>query len=144
MYEAKTKPTKISVESHLLDIADETRRKDCHELCTLMQGLTGCAPRMWGPSIIGFDSYRYTYESGHQGESCLVGFASGKAHISIYLISGYEAPETQALLARLGKHKTGKGCLYIKRLSDVQIPILEELISRSIVQMRKRYPANAN
>lgn len=140
MYEAKTKPTKVSPSTYLAGIENEVRRKDCRTLAALMKRLTGCSPRMWGPSIVGFDRYHYRYATGHEGDCCLVGFSSGKSHISLYLVPGYEAPATRALLARLGPHKAGKGCLYIKRLSDVNLPVLEKLIGWSIAETRRRYP----
>jgi Domain of unknown function (DU1801) len=139
MYEAKTKPTSVSAASYIAAIDDNERRKDCKALVTMMKRITGCPPKMWGPSIVGFDHVHYKYASGHEGDCCLVGFSSGKAHISLYLLSGYEEPATKALLAALGKHKTGKACLYIKRLSEVQLPVLEQLIRRSIVEVRKRH-----
>lgn len=140
MQEAKTKPSDASVAAYLGGIADEARRSDCEELVNLMQRATGCAAQMWGASIVGFDSYHYRYDSGHEGDSCLIGFSSRKGDISLYLIAGYEAAETKALLARLGRHKIGKACLYIKRLSDVQLPVLEQLVARSVAETRRRYP----
>lgn len=95
---------------------------------------------MWGPSIVGFDSYDYKYASGHEGSACVVGFSSGKAQVSVYLTKGYEAAETKALLLQLGSHKIGKACLYIKRLSDVQLPVLEQLIAGSVADTKQRYP----
>lgn len=141
MYEAKTKPTRVSFSSWLAGIADETRRKDCKTLAALMTRVTGHKPKLWGPSIVGFGQYHYRYASGHEGDSCIVGFASGKNHISVYLVPGYEAVATKALLAQLGRHRTGKGCLYIKRLADVQLPILEELVVRSVAETMRRYPS---
>lgn len=140
MYEAKTKPTKARVSSYLAGIADVARRNDCKTIAALMRRVTGSSPRMWGPSIVGFGSYHYRYQSGHEGDYCLVGFSSGKAHITLYLMCGYEAASTKALLAKLGKHRTGKACLYIKRLSDVQLPVLEKLVVRSVADTRRRYP----
>lgn len=140
MYEAKTKPTGVSVASYLAGIEDEARRNDCRKMAAIMKRVTGCAPRMWGPSIVGFGRYHYKYESGHEGDSCVVGFSSGKGHISVYLVPGYESAETRALLAQLGKHRTGKACLYIKRLSDVELPVLEQLVSRSVAETKRRYP----
>ncbi len=141
MYEAKTKPTDASVAAYFAGIEDEKRRKDCEEIAALMQRVTGCAPQMWGPGIVGFDRYHYRYESGHEGDSCVVGFSSRKSEVSVYLLAGYEAPETKDLLARLGKHRIGKACLYIKRLSDVRLDVLEELVVRSVAETRRRYPA---
>ena len=141
MYEAKTKPTAVSVESYLAAIADDVRREDCRALSDLMQRLSGCAPTMWGTSIVGFGQYHYNYASGHEGDSCLIGFSSRKGDISVYLLAGYETDETRALLAQLGRHKIGKACLYLRRLSDVQLPVLEQLIAGSIAETRARYPA---
>jgi hypothetical protein len=143
MYQAKTTATRESATAHIAAITDDVRRADCKQLVTIMKRVTGASPKMWGPSIIGFDSYHYRYDTGHEGESCLVGFASGKQHISIYLMAGYEAAETKALLAKLGKHKLGKACLYIKRLSDVELSVLETLITRSAAEIRRRYPSKA-
>jgi len=141
VYKAKTRPTDVGVASYLAAIEDDTRRKDCKEIASVMERATGCAARMWGTGIVGFDSYHYRYESGHEGDSCIVGFSSRKGDIGIYLIPGYEAPETKALLSQLGKHKTGKACLYIKRLSDIHLPVLEQLVARAVVETKRRYPA---
>ena len=138
MYEAKTKPTGSSVAAYLEAIADEGRRKDCKEIAAIMARVTGCSAEMWGTSIVGFGRYHYRYASGHEGDSCVVGFASRKGDISIYLMGGYEGAE--ALLAQLGKHKIGKACLYIRRLADVQLPVLEQLVARSVAFIRHRYP----
>ena len=138
MAEAKTKPTGLSVTAYLDAIEDEARRQDCKELAALMKRVTGCAPCMWGTSIVGFDSYHYKYESGHEGDSCVVGFSSRKGDISVYLPAGYDGAE--ALLSQLGKHKIGKACLYIKHLSDVQLPVLEQLVARSMAETKRRYP----
>lgn len=140
MYEAKTKPTKVSVASYIAAIEDEARRKDCKTLVALMKEEAGCSPKMWGPSIVGFDQYHYKYESGHEGDSCVVGFSSRKGEISVYLLTGYESPKSKALLAKLGKHRTGKACLYIKRLAEVDVEVLREMIAYSIAETRKRYP----
>lgn len=141
MSDAKTRPTGASVSSYLAAIEDEVRRRDCREIAALMKRVTGCAPRMWGPGIVGFGAYHYTYDSGREGDSCLVGFSSRKGDISVYLVPGFEAADTRALLSRLGRHRAGKGCLYIRRLSDVQLPVLEELVARSVAETRRRYPA---
>jgi hypothetical protein len=139
MYEAKTKPTESSVSAYLDAIEDEGRRKDCKELAKLMTKVTGCKPKMWGTSIVGFDQYHYKYESGHEGDACIVGFSSRKGDLSVYMVAGYEGAEV--LLAELGKHKLGKACLYLKRLSDVQIPVLEKLLARAVAKTKRRYPA---
>ena len=140
MYEAKTKPTAVSVESYLAAIADDARREDCRVLTDMMQRLTGHPPTMWGISIVGFGQYHYKYASGHEGDSCLIGYASRKGDISVYLLAGYETDETRALLAQLGRHKIGKACLYLRRLSDVQVPVLEQLMAHSIAATKARYP----
>jgi hypothetical protein len=137
-YEAKTKATASSVAAYLDAIDDEQRRQDCKTLVALMRKATGCDPVMWGSSIIGFDRYRYTYASGNSGESCVVGFAPRKGDITIYLLAGYEDDATKVRLARLGKHKTGKACLYVKRLADVQIDVLDELVLASVEETRRR------
>lgn len=139
MYDAKTKPTVASVAAYLDAIEDEIRRKDCKELAELMERVSGCAPKMWGASIVGFDQYHYRYDSGHEGDFCIIGFSSRKSEISVYLVSGFD--DSDDLLAQLGKHKVGKACLYIKRLSDIQLPVLERMIERSLAETKRRYPA---
>ena len=138
MAEAKTKPTTRSVASYLDAIDDEARRKDCKALAAMMKRMTGCAPKMWGPSIVGFDQYHYQYASGHEGDMCIVGFSSRKGPISVYMAAGCDIDH--ALLARLGKHKMGKACLYLNRLADVDLAVLEQLLARSAAETRKRYP----
>jgi hypothetical protein len=129
--EQKTKPTSSDVEAFLTAIPDETRRADARQLCTLMAEVTGEPPMLWGSSIVGFGSYDYRYESGHEGTSALAGFAPRKQHLVVYLAGGFE-DRHQKLVADLGPHKTGKGCLYIKRLADVDLNVLRELIDRSV------------
>lgn len=135
MAENKTKPTEASVKSYPSAIADENRRKDSEALTRLMTRATKQKPKMWGPSIVGFGSYHYKYESGREGNSCLTGFSSRKGDITLYL--GADFPKREELLAKLGKHKTGGGCLYVRKLSDVDLKVLEQLIVRSIA-VRKR------
>lgn len=139
MYKAKTKPTSISLASYLATITDESRRKDCQEIAMLMERVTGCKPQMWGTSIVGFDQYHYKYPSGHEGDAVVFGFSSHKGDITIYL-DGFESTETKSLLSQLGRHKTGKVCLYIKHLSDLDMNVLEKLISLSVAQIQLRYP----
>lgn len=127
MYEAKTKPTESSVDAYLDAIAEAGRREDCRQLAALMAKATGCPPKMWGPSIVGFDQYHYRYASGHEGDSCVVGFSSRKGDISVYGLNS--APSLETLLPKLGKHKAGKGCLYLRSLGDVDLKILEKLIA---------------
>jgi len=135
MVENKTKPTDVSVESYFAAIKDESRRKDCEALVKLMTKATKQPPKMWGTSIVGFGSYHYKYESGREGDSCLTGFSSRKDAISIYLTC---LPKHEALLSKLGKHKAGKGCLYIRRFSDVDPKVLEQLVISSVAE-RKRH-----
>lgn len=138
MSEAKTRPTDTPLQSYLDGIADPQRRSDCAQLATVMQRLSGCPPVLWGGSIVGFGSYRYRYDSGREGEFCVVGFSSRRDSISLYLLAGFDG--AAALLQQLGKHKTGKACLYIKRLADVQPTVLEQLIQSSIDETRRRWP----
>jgi hypothetical protein len=138
MAKLKTQQTKQSVEKFLDKVADEGVRDDCHALSALMEKITGSAPKMWGPSIVGFGQYHYKYPSGHEGDSCLTGFSPRKPSISLYVMGGF--PGREALLEKLGKHKGGKGCLYIKRLEDVDWKILESLIRKSVDLLRRQYP----
>ena len=138
MAEAKTKPTKVSVRSYLDGIANEPRRRDCETVAAMMKTVTKCEPRMWGPSIVGFDTYHYKYESGREGDMCVVGFSSRKTDLVVYLVSGFEGAAD--LLENLGSHKLGKSCLYIRRLSDVNLPVLERLVARSVEETKRRYP----
>lgn len=140
VYEAKTKPTTLSVAAFLAAIEDDERRGDCKTLNAMMKRVTGCSGKMWGAGIVGFDTYHYKYASGHEGDSCVVGFSSRKDAISVYLLAGYETVETRKLLAQLGKHKIGKACLYIKRLSDIELPVLEQLVVRSVASIKRQYP----
>ena len=120
-----------SVEEFLAGVPDEQRREDSRRLCTMMQEITGQPPTMWGASIIGFGTYHYRYASGHEGDSALASFAPRRQHLAIYLVGEFES-RYQSVLARLGPHKSGKGCLYIKRLDDVDGDALRELIDRSV------------
>lgn len=138
MAEPKTQPTTQSVAAYLDAIEDDTRRKDCKALHAMMKRITGCAPKMWGAAIVGYDTYRTTYANGKTGDWPIVGFSARKGPISVYLMAGYEGAEP--LLAKLGKHKIGKSCLYIHKLADVQLPVLEQMIERSVAQMRQRHP----
>ena len=132
MGENKTKAAESNVADYLAAIEDEGRRKDCAALCELMAKVTKQPPKMWGTSIVGFGSYHYRYESGREGDSCLVGFSSRKGDISVYGLAG--SPEREQLLAMLGKHKTGKGCLYIRKLSDIDLKVLGQLVASSVAE----------
>lgn len=135
---AKTMPTAASVDDYLQGIADPERQKDCRTLVKLMTKVTGKKPVMWGPGIVGFDSYRYHYDSGREGDSCLLGFASRKTDLTIYVVSGFGGVEP--LLAELGKCKTAKACLYVKRLADIDLGALEKLLRHSAAETRRLHP----
>ncbi len=135
MADNKTKPTKLSVAEFVDGITDETRRADAKALVKLMQSASGEKPKMWGPSIIGFGSHHYRYESGREGDMPLVGFSPRKAATVLY-VAGLS--DSAALLAKLGKHTTGKGCLYIKKLADVDQQVLEALVVKSVGARRAR------
>lgn len=132
MAENKTKQTEASVESYLAAIADPARQSDCRKLAEIMSRATKEPAKMWGTSIVGFGSYHYKYASGHEGDSCIVGFSSRKPEIAIYLVA--EFPGSDDLFARLGKHKRGKACTYVKRLADVDVAVLEKLVSGSAAE----------
>ena len=136
--ENKTKETAASVDAFIAAVADPKQRADAERIRALMEELSGEPAKMWGPSIIGFGSYHYRYDSGREGDMCRIGFSPRKGQTVLYLIDGFEGqPE---LMARLGKHKTGKSCLYLKRLSDVDGDVLEELCRRSLAYMAEKYP----
>jgi hypothetical protein len=137
MAENKTKLTDASVEDYLLARGSEQQRADCRELIALLEKATRKRPKMWGPSIVGFGSYRYTYESGHTGETALAAFAIRGRDLVIYLLPEQEGQK--ALLARLGPHKMGKSCLYFKRLADLDRSVLEQLVAGSAAEVRRRY-----
>src|SRR5450755_4808210 len=136
MAENKTKPTELSVAAFIDTITDPTRRADAKALVKLMQRASGEKPKMWGPSIIGFGSVHYKYDSGREGDMPLVGFSPRKAANVLYGAIGFSGAE--ALLAKLGKHTTGKGCLYIKKLADVEQKVLESLVVKSLAAKRAR------
>ena len=139
MADNKTKPTKLSVAAFMDGLTDRSRRADAKALVKLMQSATDEKPKMWGPSIIGFGSYHYMYDSGREGDMPLIGFSPRKSATVLYNVTGFS--DSQALLAKLGKHTTGKACLYIKRLADVDQRVLEDLLVKSVSAMRARYPS---
>jgi hypothetical protein len=139
MAENKTKPTKLSVAAFIEALTDRTRRADAKALVKLMQSATAEKPKMWGPSIIGFGSYHYKYDSGREGDMPLIGFSPRKAATVLYNVGGFSGSEV--LRAKLGKHATGKGCLYIKKLAEVDQQVLETLVLKSVGAMRTRYPS---
>jgi hypothetical protein len=135
MAENKTTPTGQNVEDFLSAIADEQKRKDSFALLDLMREVTGMEPRMWGSSIVGFGSYHYKYASGRAGDTMLAGFSPRKQSLTIYNMGGLDRDDD--LFKRLGKHTTGKGCLYIKRLDDVDRPTLKRLIEASCIRAKE-------
>ncbi len=138
MAETKTKPTGASVDEYLASRATPEQLADCKAIMAMCERVTKEQPRMWGPSIVGYGSYTYRYESGHSGDACLTGFAVRGKELVVYLVA--ENPEQVDLLARLGKHKMGKSCLYLKRLKDLDVEVLEALIAESVAEVRRRYP----
>jgi hypothetical protein len=136
MPENKTQPTDQNVAQFLDAIPDEQRRKDCYTLVSMMSKAAGAEPRLWGSNIVGFGQYHYVYDSGREGDMLLTGFSPRKPALTLYLVGGLEQHE--AFLAKLGKHKSGGGCLYIKKLADVHLPTLKKLIELSVKEARKR------
>lgn len=137
MAENKTKPSGVNVDDYLASKANEQQLADCRKLIELLGQVTRRSPQMWGPSIVGFGSYRYTYDSGRSGEAPVAGFAVRGREIVVYLFA--EGPEQVALLSKLGKHKMGKSCLYFKRLADLDFAVLEALVDNSVAEVRRRY-----
>jgi Domain of unknown function (DU1801) len=135
MAELKTKPTRSSVSAFLNGIEDEQRRKDCSEIARIMKRATKTSPRMWGSSVVGFGDYHYKYASGREGDWFITGFSPRKADLTLYFMSGFEGYED--LMRKLGRHKMGKGCLYIKKLADVDRDVLTTLIEKSVRQMER-------
>jgi len=136
MAENKTTPNDQDVEQFLNSVDDERKRKDSFTILELMKQVTGIEPRMWGSSIVGFGSYHYTYESGREGDMPLAGFSPRKQNLTLYNMGGFERYDD--LLKKLGKHTTGKGCLYIKRLDDVDLPTLKSLIEESVKHVKQK------
>ena len=137
-YEAKTKETDASVTDFIEAVGSEKKRQDAYRLLEIMTELSGEPAKMWGPSIIGFGSYHYKYESGHEGDSLRIGFSPRKAKHSLYIVNGFEGYEE--IMSRLGKFKTGKSCLYVNKLADIDEEVLKELIVASLEWMDKEYP----
>lgn len=138
MAEPKTKKNDASVADFLNAVEPERKREDAKSICAMMQEITGAAPKMWGTSIIGFGEYSYTYESGRTGEWMLVGFSPRKQNLTLYIMPGFD--EYEGLLNKLGKHKTGKACLYINKLADIDLTVLKELVAQSVAHMQENNP----
>lgn len=133
----KTQPTAASVEAFIAKVPNETRRRDARKALALMEKVTGLAPQMWGPSIIGFGAYHYKYESGREGDMCMTGFSPRGNATVFYVIGG--VADNDPLYAKLGKHTMGKSCLYVKDLDDIDLAILEKIIVKSLAYMKKTY-----
>jgi len=138
MAELKTARNDASVNAFLDQVADPGKRSDCDEIVKVMRSATGEPPRMWGSSIVGFGSYHYKYASGREGDWMLCGFSPRKQSLSIYIMSGFA--KFDKLMKKLGKHSTGKSCLYVKSLDDIDRKVLRELVQKSVDDMRARYP----
>jgi len=138
MTENKTKPTKVSVTAFIGAVTDPVKRADAKAIVKMMQSATGEKPKMWGPSIIGFGSCHYKYDSGREGDMPIIGFSPRKAATVLYLSA---SSDSAALLAKLGKHTGGKSCLYIKKLADVDQKVLDTMIGKSVTAMRAKYPS---
>jgi hypothetical protein len=139
MAEAKTKASDASIDEYLASRASAEQLSDCRALMAILKRVTRQPPKMWGPSIVGYGSYRYTYDSGRTGESCLTGFAVRGKEVVVYLVA--EGQDQEALLSKLGKHKMGKSCLYFKRLADLDTKVLEALVAGSVAELRRRHAA---
>lgn len=137
MAELKTKQTGASVEDFLAGVADEARREDCRALVRLMTRVTGAPPRMWGSGMVGFGRYHYKYASGREGDWFLTGFAPRKQDLTLYIMAGFDRYED--LMARLGRHRTGRSCLYVKRLADIDADVLDALVTASVAHVKQTY-----
>ncbi len=138
MYEQKTKENEASVVEFIEQIENTGKREDAYKLLEIFTETSGYPPKMWGASIIGFGSYHYKYKTGHEGDAMLVGFSPRKANFSLYFATGDTERET--LLKKFGKHKSGKSCVYINKLDDIDVSVLKELITESITFLKKTYP----
>ncbi|RBQ06311.1 DUF1801 domain-containing protein [Pedobacter miscanthi] len=138
MAQNKTTENDLSVTDFINTVTDETKRKDCFDLSAIITETTGFKAKMWGPAIVGFGSYHYKYESGREGDAPLVGFSPRKDAISLYLSSEFKNREE--LLTRFGKHKSAKACIYVKKLSDIDVEVLKEMVSNSVAHIRNLYP----
>jgi hypothetical protein len=138
MSENKTKKTNASIKNFINSIKDENVKKDCNTIIKLMQSITKKEPKMWGSIIVGFGDYHYKYASGREGDFFLTGFSPRKQNLALYLMGGLENQKDK--LKKLGKHKTGKSCLYIKSLNDIDKKVLKEMIVQSVKETKKLYP----
>ena len=139
MAKNKTTENTNSVKAYLDNIADEKKRKDCAEIIELMKSITELEPKMWGTGIVGFGSYHYKYQSGHEGHTPLVAFAARVNAITLYLGANFE--QREELLRKFGKHKAGKGCIYIQKLEDIDISVLSIMVKNTFEQTKRQYPS---
>lgn len=139
MAENKTKVTDVSVEAFLETVENDQKREDCFTLMKLMEEVTGEPAKMWGTAIVGFGEYHYKYDSGREGDFMLVGFSPRKANLTLYIVAGFD--EYEPLLNKLGKFTTGKSCLYVKRLKDIDMDTLKTMVQRSVKHMRETNPS---
>ncbi len=137
MADVKTKKNRASVQQFLAGVENEKRRKDARAVLKLMREVTGEKPAMWGPSIVGFGSYHYRYESGREGDWMLTGFSPRKQALTLYIMGGF--PRHDALMKKLGKYRTGKSCLYVNKLEDIDLEVLRELVADSVAYMRETH-----
>ncbi|WP_316845647.1 DUF1801 domain-containing protein [Pedobacter psychrodurus] len=138
MAQNKTTENDLSVSDFINTVTDETKRKDCFELSAMITGKTGFTAKMWGTAIVGFGSYHYKYESGREGDAPLVGFSPRQNAIALYFSSQFK--DRDALLAKFGKHKTAKACVYVKKLSDIDVEVLKEMVVNSVERISSLYP----
>lgn len=138
MAELKTKLNNEDVSDFLNSIEDEKKQRDSFEVLSIMREITGSEPKMWGNTMVGFDSYHYKYDSGREGDWFITGFSPRKQALTLYIMAGFSRYDE--LMQQLGKYKTGKSCLYVKKLEDINIDVLKELISCSYEYMKKQYP----
>ncbi|MBX3132045.1 MAG: DUF1801 domain-containing protein [Gemmatimonadaceae bacterium] len=138
MAEAKTKPTNASVAQYIKSRATPQQAKDCKQLTAMLRRVTGKSPKMWGPSIVGFGVYTYTYATGRTGDWPVAGFAIRGKDLVVYVMA--ETAKNRALLPKLGKYRIGKSCLYFKQLTDVNLTVLERIVAESVAELKRRYP----
>ena len=136
-YEGRTKATEVSVADFIAAVENPTRRADAETLCALFEEISGEPPKMWGPSIIGFGRYHYRYDSGHEGDAPRLGFSPRKAHVVVYVMSGFKGQD--AMIARIGKVKTSVSCMSVNRLDQIDLEVLREMAVASLSQMRELY-----
>lgn len=140
MAELKTTPTENSVQAFLASVEDDQKRKDCDTLIKVMSSITQAQPKMWGESIVGFGNYHYRYASGREGDWFQVGFSPRKQNLTVYIMCGFD--KHQDIMEKLGKYKTGSSCLYLKKLEDIDLKVLRELMEQSIHYLKEKYPDN--